>query len=85
MGLEIVREDETAIALRWEKPVSGGDADSYDVERRKQRTKWVSVGSTVNLEIVLDDQERGVDLEYRVRAENKAGKSLPSHTVRAVL
>jgi Fibronectin type III domain len=85
MGLEIVREDVTAIALRWKKPVSGGDADAYEVERRKQGATWAVVGSTVNLEIVLDNQERGVDLEFRVRAENKAGKSPPSHTVRAVL
>ena len=39
----------------------------------------------VESEIMLNGQESGVEVEYRVIARNKAGEGPPSNIVRAVL
>lgn len=86
LGLEIVREEESAVELAWQQPVDGGAVLAYVVERRtRQRGRWREVGTSVELRIRLEDQEPGVELEYRVRAVNKAGKGKPSGTARVVL
>lgn len=86
MGLEIVREEESAVALAWKEPVDGGPVMAYVVERRTlARGRWKEVGTAVGLEITLEDQEPGVEFEYRVRAVNKAGKGAASGVVRVVL
>ena len=86
LGLEIVREGEGWIALRWNKPADGGKPAAYRVQLRASRKgSWREVGSTVDTEITLHNQERGVDLEYRIVAINRAGESTPSGTAAAVL
>lgn len=43
------------------------------------------VGTALETEITLNNQERGKEWAYRVVAINKAGESEPSNTVEAVL
>ena len=83
--LQIVEEWETAILLRWKKPVDGGRVTSYRIQRRRPRGAWKDVGMSVDPEATLENQERGVEYEYRVLALNKAGHGSPSRTVQAVL
>lgn len=86
LGLGIVREGEGWIALRWDKPVDGGKAQAYRVQVRAGRqASWREAGSTVMTEITLNDQQRGVDLEYRVIAINRAGEGPASAVAFAVL
>jgi hypothetical protein len=86
MGLEIVHEGPDFIALAWKPPVDGGAAAAYQVERRKAAGgKWAVVGTSVDLSITLEDQERGIELEYRVKGINKSGRGPASGSVRAVL
>jgi len=46
---------------------------------------WVHIASAINNEIALKNEPTGSRLEYRVRAVNKGGESLPSNTVCVVL
>lgn len=85
-ALRIVEERETAIVLRWRRPLAGGRVATYHIQRRRSGLGgWEDVGTSVATEAVLDNQERGVEYEYRVLALNKAGDGPPSSTVRAVL
>jgi hypothetical protein len=43
------------------------------------------VGSSLNNEINLIDQPRGIQMEYRVKAANIGGESTPSNTAAVVL
>jgi len=86
LGLEIIHEGPTSIALAWEAPGDGGAVMAYQVERRKAAGgKWAVVGTSVEPAITLEDQERGIELEYRVKAINKSGRGRAGGVVRAVL
>ena len=84
-----VREQGTGwLTLDWKKPADGGAAASYRIECRdltEGAGAWTLAGMAINIEITLNDQPRGKDLEYRVIAVNKAGEGEPSNTVMAVL
>jgi len=54
---------------------SGGDISSG----------WNDIATAMETEITLENQPRGVELEYRIIAINKAGSSPPSNTEMAVL
>lgn len=85
-SLRIVEELETVIVLSWKKPLDGGRVAGYRVQRRRPgHGGWEVVRTGTATRAVLDHQERGVELEYRVLAVNKAGDGRPSSTVRAVL
>ncbi|MFQ6047148.1 MAG: fibronectin type III domain-containing protein [Gemmatimonadales bacterium] len=84
-NLRIVRELESAIQLKWKKPVDGGRPAGYHVQRGAPGTRWKDVATAMHTRIELEDQARGVELEYRVVAFNKMGSGGPSGTVRAVL
>jgi hypothetical protein len=84
-------EGHGAIWLEWNRPSSGGAVRNYVIERRQQPTgggefgPWVIAGSSLNTDLKLTDQPRGIQLEYRIKAANIAGESIPSNTVDAVL
>ena len=70
----------------WKKSKDGGKAAFYRVERREASGgEWAMVGTALETEITLNNQERGREWEYRVIAVNKAGESEPSNIVTAVL
>ena len=84
--LEILQQGEGWICLDWKKPSDGGKVAAYKIERRERPTgDWMLVSMAIESEATLNNQERGKDWEYRVSATNKAGESVPSNTVAAVL
>ena len=61
-------------------------ADRKQLKILKQGVEaWMMVGTALETEITLNNQERGKEWEYRVIAVNKAGESEASNTVTAVL
>jgi hypothetical protein len=86
--LKIREQGEDWLILEWKRPAEGGRVSSYTIERRKQGEgggAWMLAGTTSKREVTLNDQERGVEWEYRVIASNKAGEGMASNTVEAVL
>jgi hypothetical protein len=65
--------------------VDGGAVSAYKVQRRKTGGDWSDVGTAVNSEITLNNQDTGVELEYQVVAVNTTGDGLASNIVRVVL
>ena len=91
-NLHPVAEGQGMLWLAWDSPAtdSGGPVRNYIIERREQPTggefgAWNIVGTALNNEINLTDQPRGIQLEYRVKAINTSGESMPSNTVPVVL
>jgi hypothetical protein len=89
--LHPIAEGQGTIALVWERPESGGPVRNYIIERRQQPAgggeygAWSLANTTYNCEINLTDQPDNVRLEYRVKAANAAGESLPSNSISVVL
>ena len=84
--LEAPKEGEGWVFLDWKEPVVGGAVAAYKIRRRlRPAGLWGDVGTAIESEITLIEQERGKEWEYRVIAINKAGESEPSNTVMAVL
>jgi len=85
-ALEIVNQTDASIFLDWKNPTSGGRVASYRVERRERpEGQWETVGANNITELLLTNQPRGVELEYRIVAFNSNGDSTPSNTVAATL
>ncbi|MBT8420178.1 MAG: fibronectin type III domain-containing protein [Gammaproteobacteria bacterium] len=87
-ALDIVRQGEGAITLKWKAPTDGGGVSAYKVQRLDRfatDAPWLDVGTSVGTEITLANQERGKEFEFRVLAINKAGDGAPSNTVMASL
>ncbi len=79
---------------------SGGPVRTYIIERRELAIDqtadgggdgrgdgggWRQAAISLETKALLKDQPRSVQLEYRVKAINKAGQSPPSNTVAVVL
>lgn len=84
-ALEVINQTETNVFLDWKNPSDGGRVASYRVERREANGSWETCGATNKSEILLTNQPRGKDLEYRIIAFNTNGDSTPSNTIAAVL
>ena len=85
-SLEAPKEGTGWLHLDWKKPADGGKVAFYRVDRRQVPDgAWAMVGTALETEITLNNQERGKEHEYRLVAVNKAGESDPSNTVSAVL
>ena len=85
-------EGQGSVWLEWTKPAggSGGAVRNYIIERRDQQQggtfgAWGLVQTTYNCEITLTEQPDNVRVEYRVKAVNTAGESMPSNSVSVVL
>ncbi len=67
-------------------PAEGGKPTTYIVLRwLKSETPWTEIASTYERKITLQQQPRGVELEYSVVAVNKVDKGPISNTVLVVL
>lgn len=92
-NLHPVAEGQGILWLAWDSPdpAGGGPVRNYIVERREQPagggvfSSWSIINSALNNEINLSDQPRGVQMEYRVKAANIGGESMPSNTAPVVL
>ena len=92
-SLESVAQGAGTLLLDWKAPVrgSGGTVRTYIVERREQPAgggefgPWAQVGIAIESETSLAGQPRGPQLEYRVKAVNVGGESIPSNTLAVVL
>ena len=74
-------EGDTWIVLDWKAPVDGGAVAAYTIQRRNRDAgSWKDIGTSVETERLIGSQPRGVDLEYRVIAVNRAGNGQPRHT-----
>ncbi len=92
-NLEPVGHSSGTLFIDWKEPArgSGGLVRSYIIERRYQSTSggefgsWAQIGIALETEATLVDQPRGLRLEYKVKAVNIGGESIPSNTVTVVL
>jgi hypothetical protein len=74
------------VLLEWQRPVSGGRVAAYHVQtQREGETEWNDVTTCFERMTVLTEQERGVELKYRVVSANKAGQGIASNVVKVVL
>lgn len=92
-NLVALNQGTSSVTLDW-KPTangSGGPVRTYVIERRKQPqgggdfSNWLPVGSALETKATLTGQPRGVQLEYRLKAINTGGESVPSNTAAVVL
>lgn len=84
--IRIVSEGDTWVTLRWNPPVDGGAVGAYQIQRKKKDGGgWEDVGGSVGTVQTLSNQPRGIEMDYRVLAANKAGVGQPSATVTVVL
>ncbi|MBI4501089.1 MAG: fibronectin type III domain-containing protein [Gemmatimonadetes bacterium] len=85
--LKVVAINQRAVTLRWAEPRDGGAPTAYLVQSRARalREGWTTVVATDEMEVVLENQENGVELEYWVFAVNKAGHGPATDIVRMVL
>jgi len=62
------------IVLDWKPPTEGGTPAVYHIERRRRDGgDWEHVAHSIASEELVSGQEPGVEWEYRVYAENRAG------------
>jgi hypothetical protein len=74
------------LVLDWKPPAGGGEPAVYHIERRRRDGgEWEQVAHAIATEELLADQELGVEWEFRVFAENRAGVGEPSTVLAVVL
>ncbi len=92
-NLDPVSQGAGTLFLDWKAPAhgSGGTVRTYIIEKREQPAgggefgNWAHVGIALETETTLTDQPRGKQLEYRIKAVNVGGESIPSNTAAVVL
>jgi hypothetical protein len=84
--LVVFPQGEGWLELQWLVPAEGGKVTSYNVQRRlKSETAWTQIASSYERKITLQNQPRGVELEYSIVATNKTGDGPVSNSVLVVL
>ncbi len=85
-ALEVKQEGRGWVYLDWKSPANGDSVSSYRVKTRTAgETEWKEVVLCFESIAVLQDQPQGVEVEYQVVAINRAGTSIPSNLVTAIL
>jgi hypothetical protein len=84
-NIKIRDEGDTWLLLTWEAPGDGGEVAVYQIQRREPGGEWDDIATSIDRIELLRDQPRGVELDFRVLAMNRAGVGGPSATVRVVL
>ena len=80
-ALEAILQGPGTVRLDWKHPATGvgGTRDFYRIERNQQPagggapSPWTELTTCYETEIDLENQPRGVQLQYRVAAVNHAG------------
>ncbi len=80
------------VVLKWKPPQrgSGGAVNFYEVQRRQRENEmggygeWSLAGVTMDTHSTLSNQPTEYELEYRVLAVNRIGKSAPSNTIEVI-
>jgi len=91
LSLKSIDEGAGTLLIEWRRPVrgSGGMVRTYIIERRQLATDgtsdWRQAAISLETTASLKGQPTGAQLEYRVKAINKGGDSVPSNTVAVVL
>ncbi len=92
LSLKSVDEGAGTLLIEWKRPArgSGGPVRTYIIERREfaigqTAGEWQQAAVALETKALLKDQPRAVQLEYRIKAINKAGQSAPSNTIAVVL
>jgi len=80
-NIKLVGEGDSWVVLRWESPSDGGKPAFYKIHRESGEDQWDEVGTSTDTEKLMSNQPRGVNLNFRVTAANKAGEGPPSATV----
>ncbi len=84
--LESKREGPGWVYLVWKTPVEGGRVAAYHIQGQREGEKeWQDISTCYEKMTVLTDQERGVELNYRVITGNKSGRGVPSNVITVVL
>ena len=74
------------VRLSWKKPKDGGPIAFYQLRvRHHGKADWRDDAQCFETETVLENQERGIELEYCVVAVNKVGEGLESNIVAVLL
>lgn len=86
--LDIIDTTDTTVTIAWMKPEHDGGSriTAYCVEVKTKGTdKWVVGGSTKNLSLVVEGLAEGTEYEFRVKARNDAGYSVPREALTSVV
>lgn len=86
--MDILDTTDNSVFLGWLKPEHDGGSriQGYIIEAKpKGADKWVVVGNTTNLTYMVEKLNKGDEYDFRVKAKNEAGYSLPRETLTAAL
>ncbi len=90
-NLRLREQGQGSISLEWDSPDCGGAVRNYIIEQRCQQNdngkfdSWKLIASAFENHIKLTNQPQKITLEYRIKAVNISGESMPSNVVAAVL
>ena len=92
-ALEALMQGAGSLLLDWKGPArgTGGVVRTYVIERREQPAgggefgNWAQIGIALETESMMTSQPQGPQLEYRIKAVNVGGESIPSNTAAVVL
>jgi len=79
------------LTLTWDKPSSGGAVSNYRIERSDQPEggglpgPWTLIITSYGENVTMQNQPRGIEMQYRAIATNAAGDSMPSSIATVVL
>uniref|UniRef100_A0A3P8T1H8 Titin n=1 Tax=Amphiprion percula TaxID=161767 RepID=A0A3P8T1H8_AMPPE len=86
--MDILDTTDSSVSLGWLKPEHDGGSriQQYVIEAKAKGTdKWMVVGNTKNLTYVVEKLNKGDEYDFRVKAKNESGYSIPKETLAPVL
>jgi hypothetical protein len=90
-NLRSINQGRVSVTLEWDSPTCGGTVRNYIIQRRCQQTTdgefgpWKLIATALQNRITLTNQPQKSTLEYRVKAVNTSGESMPSNVIAVVL